>query len=268
MPADKGIVFILVLFFGLIGAVLVLKDGGGAPASQGGGYQFKIIYDSPQNSVYLQMEQGLKQNKAFEQIADGLTAAFKLPRDLEIHLAECGMINCYYDLQKGQLFMCYEFMEYIPQSFQNVAKDQAELEKATGSSIIFVLFHEVGHALIDMYNLPVTGKEEDAVDQLSTLIMIEAGPEGEEAAMYGASFFGLQTLRNQNTQDIPYWDVHSLDAQRFYNILCWVYGKDPQKYASLVTDGTLPEQRAVTCQYEYAKIKNSWNTLLMPHEKK
>lgn len=261
---------LIVIVFGFIG-VLLATTGRFGPIgnnSGNGAGVFKMVYDPPAKSTYVQMEQNFKQSGAFEQIADALNTAYFLPRDLEMHLSECGIINCYYDPQTGELHMCYEMMEYIYTTFANYAKDQQELELATGDSILFILFHEMGHALIDIYNLPITGKEEDAVDQLSTLIMIEEGEKGEEAAIYGASFFGLMAAQNQNTEGIPYWDTHSLDAQRFYNILCWVYGKSPQKYASLVTDGTLPQQRAASCQYEYQQIKTSWNTLLAPYAKK
>ena len=33
-----------------------------------------------------------------------------------------------------------------------------------------IVLHEVGHALVDIHDLPVTGLEEDAVDQFSALI--------------------------------------------------------------------------------------------------
>ena len=52
----------------------------------------------------------------------------------------------------------------------------------------FVLFHEVGHALVDQWDLPVLGREEDAVDAFSTIFMTEFVNEGE-FALAGADFF-------------------------------------------------------------------------------
>ena len=39
---------------------------------------------------------------------------------------------------------------------------------------LFFLFHETGHMLVSEFELPVLGKEEDAVDTLSSLLLLEA----------------------------------------------------------------------------------------------
>lgn len=52
-------------------------------------------------------------------------------------------------------------------------------------------YHEVGHALVDVLELPITGKEEDAVDQLSTYVLVEDADGGEVAALDGAVAFLL-----------------------------------------------------------------------------
>ena len=62
--------------------------------------------------------------------------------------------------------------------------------------------------------------------------------------------------------DEDYADVHSLDRQRYYNILCLIYGSDSAGYADLVEDGDLPEGRAETCEYEFAQKTDSWTRLL------
>ncbi|MBI5001896.1 hypothetical protein HZC31_00760, partial [Candidatus Woesearchaeota archaeon] len=51
------------------------------------------------------------------------------------------------------------------------------------------IFLVPGHALVDVLELPITGKEEDAVDQLSTLLLIYGG--WDQAALRGAVWFYL-----------------------------------------------------------------------------
>lgn len=34
-----------------------------------------------------------------------------------------------------------------------------------------MLFHELGHAFISLYDLPITGREEDAVDQFAAILL-------------------------------------------------------------------------------------------------
>ncbi len=52
-----------------------------------------------------------------------------------------------------------------------------------------------------------------------------------------------------------------------YNMLCWMYGSDPEKFVRLVTDGELPESRAVGCENEYEMLAYSWSELFAPYEK-
>jgi Putative metallopeptidase len=107
-----------------------------------------------------------------------------------------------------------------------VTETEEELIKASDDTTLFVFYHEMGHALVDVLRLPITGKEEDAVDQLSTLILAESDDqgEGEDAALNGAIWFFLTGSENEITES-AFADEHSLGQQRFYNIACWVYGK-------------------------------------------
>jgi hypothetical protein len=52
-----------------------------------------------------------------------------------------------------------------------------------------------------------------------------------------------------------------------YNMLCWMYGSDPEKFDRLVTDGELPESRAAGCENEYKMLAYSWSELFAPYEK-
>jgi hypothetical protein len=114
--------------------------------------------------------------------------------------------------------------------------------------------------------MPITGKEEDAVDQLSNIVLIEKSEEGEQMALDGAVSFKLYADLTKNEKKI-YWDEHSLDEQRFYDTICLIYGHNPEKYAYLVKDGTLPEARAALCQKDYPKMAKSWHQLLSPYAK-
>lgn len=49
-------------------------------------------------------------------------------------------------------------------------------------------------------------------------------------------------------------DVHSVPAQRYYNLLCMAYGEDPKQFADLVEKKYLPESRAQGCVDEYKQL--------------
>ncbi|MEW6644955.1 MAG: DUF4344 domain-containing metallopeptidase [Pseudomonadota bacterium] len=60
-------------------------------------------------------------------------------------------------------------------------------------------------------------------------------------------------------------DEHSLDAQRYFNLLCMVYGLAPDSNRGIIEKGMLPKERADRCPVEASKINRSWARLLLPH---
>jgi len=125
----------------------------------------------------------------------------------------------------------------------------------------FVLFHEVGHALVDQWDLPVVGREEDAVDAFSTIFMTEFVNEGD-FALAGADFF-YYLANTHKLSEVDFADEHSFGKQRAYSIACWVYGSNTARYGFLRT--VLPAERRVRCPDEYRLLKKAWFSLLRPH---
>ncbi|MBL4635852.1 MAG: DUF4344 domain-containing metallopeptidase [Kofleriaceae bacterium] len=208
-----------------------------------------------------------KENKLLEDMATDLNALIAMPKDILIEFGDCGEPNAYYDPEIGHIKICYELMEAFLEDYDNAFKEDPEEDLAFNAMIgatMFTIFHELGHALVDVLKLPVTGKEEDSVDNLASVVMIASGEEGQQMALDGATAFMLEAEKT-NLRDLAYWDEHSLSAQRFYNVICMVYGSNPEKYAYLVDDGDLPEERAERCPEEYKRISDSWDTLLEPH---
>ena len=202
--------------------------------------------------------------KSLQGLADELNGTLALPADVYLTADECGEPNAFYESGKRQLTMCYELYAEFDELFKTEFPKEADRDEAAAGAFVFVFFHELGHALIDVYELPITGKEEDAVDQLSTWILTDGTDNGELTAISGAMAFALLGDANK---DLPFWDEHSLSQQRFYNTICLIYGNNPEKYADFVSNGTLPKNRAGRCEDEYAQINRAWSKLLAPFVK-
>lgn len=229
---------------------------------------FVVHYGETGNDDYLELEAIFKEIQLLEETVKALNDVFALPTDVAVVLRECGEVNAFYDPESHEIALCYELVEHFAQIFLQDAETDEEQEEAGASlagATMFTFFHEMGHALIDVYDLPVTGREEDAVDQLATLILLEGGEEGESAALDGASSFVGE--EEAEMEDLAFWDEHSLDEQRFYNIVCWSYGKNPEGLQDLVDDETLPANRAERCPAEYDRMSRSWESLLEPYTK-
>jgi hypothetical protein len=247
-----------------------------APRRSGDRGDFKVAYSAVKDPDYKELQQIFKDTALFEETVKALNETLSLPSDVTVTLRECGEINAFYEPDSHRISMCYELVGAFTEMFLAGAETEEEAEAAgvaVAGATLFIFFHEAGHALIDLYDLPITGKEEDAVDQLATLILLEAGEDGENAALDGASSFIREEEEEEASEDeegleeLAFWDEHSLDEQRFYNIVCWIYGKNPEGFAYLVEDETLPEARAESCPGEYERMSKAWDTLLEPYVK-
>lgn len=205
------------------------------------------------------------EEKSLEEAAAELNRAFALPHDIFIGFDECEEPNPFYDTEKKEVVLCYQFVEELYESLRGDFRSNEEIKEVVSNATTFAFFHEVGHALIDAYDLPITGREEDAVDQLSVVVLADGSEEGDRTVLDAARTFSRAT--DAELDELAFADEHSLDRQRFYNIICLLYGQNKEKFASLVNDGTLPEGRAERCDIEYARANKAWDVLLAPYRK-
>lgn len=130
------------------------------------------------------------------------------------------------------------------------------------ANILSILYHELGHALIDIEGLPIFGQEEDAADVLS-IFLIDALFEEEAAqnlARDAAIGFWFEAV--ERGEDVPWWDVHGPDEQRYFNTVCLFYGADPDQRQGLAEYLELPPDRAEYCPEEYDQANASWGQVL------
>jgi hypothetical protein len=203
--------------------------------------------------------------KSLRETADALNKSFSLPHDIFIGFDNCEEANAFYDPEQKKVTVCYELAEDLYDAFKKDYKTDEQVEDAVTNATTFVFFHELGHALVDAYDLPITGREEDAVDQLSVYMLADGTQEGEQMVLDAAVSFSRQA--SDELDESAFADEHSLDQQRYYNIICLLYGQDEEKFASLVRDGTLPASRAERCSDEFARVDKAWDALLAPYTK-
>jgi len=203
--------------------------------------------------------------ETIEKLISDLNQRLKLPFDIYVVFLDCETPDAFYDPETREVTLCYQLIDEYFDLFARKLKDKTKRDNAVKAATVATFFHELGHALVDAWKIPITGREEDAVDQLSTLVLIEATEDGDQMALDGALSFKLYA----DTEKGPkiYWDEHSLDEQRFFDTICLVYGHDEEKYAYLVKNGTLPEERASFCSEDYENVNRAWRQLLAPYLK-
>jgi hypothetical protein len=127
----------------------------------------------------------------------------------------------------------------------------------------FTLLHETGHLLIAELDLPVLGREEDAADQLGFISLFLTYARQNDGDIYAklldvADYWRLEWRRPKpDNEEVHAWDSHGLDAQRFYNLACLIYGSDPDALEWVPQITGLPVERALYCDQEYAQVRKA-----------
>lgn len=226
---------------------------------------FLVRYSPVSDETYARWQADFRQARVLEDLAAGLNRWISLPRDVTLTFAECdGDPNAFYDPDTRTVSVCFEFIEHLDSVFAADDATPTEHESMVLDATTFILYHEVGHALVDLLQIPVAGREEDAADGLATVMLADGTKEGAVAAINGA--MGLQDDAEE-LDETAFADAHSLGPQRLANVLCWVYGQDPRVFGYLVEEGHLPEDRAEGCPDEFGRLSASWDRLLSPYLK-
>lgn len=229
---------------------------------------FVVKHTDLTESRFESIDKQIKDEKVLEKAADKLNRSLSLPHDIPLRTKACGRINAYYDPRDKSITFCYELMEHFFKLYKSQDYSDSEANESMNKAINFVFLHELGHALIDGYELPITANEEDAADRCSSYICIEElGQDGVDSILAAADAFAIESRLSKGPDAGRMADEHLLSEQRFFNSLCMVYGSDPIKYSAIVTKGYLPKARAVRCPMEYERTASSWKKLLQPWRK-
>lgn len=139
-----------------------------------------------------------------------------------------------------------------------LADDEAQ-SNFVADNLVAIFYHELGHALIDQLELPVLGKEEDAADILSVLLIDEVWePQiAQEIVANTAMAYAISAAASAE-EDPGFWDVHGHDMQRYFTSVCLFYGADPDNREQFAIAAELPVERAAGCPEERQLAEDSW----------
>ncbi|MFM9904333.1 MAG: DUF4344 domain-containing metallopeptidase [Pyrinomonadaceae bacterium] len=225
---------------------------------------FKVGFSPVTKARTPKKEMPKDEKETLQEVAVALNSLIALPHDVYLNLDTCGEPNAFYNPETSEITMCYEYLDDFETSFKTITKVQAKVDDMVSDAFIQVLFHELGHCLIDVWDLPATGREEDAVDQLAMILMLDGSPEGQQSA-FNASLLWEIASRSEKRADMLFWDEHSFSKTRFFDMICLVYGSNPEKNAGMVGPNKLPVERAERCETEYKRAERAWLRLIEPY---
>ena len=136
-------------------------------------------------------------------------------------------------------------------------------------NLLFVLLHEMGHVLIHEMGLPVLGREEDAADSFATITILQMNNEFSDRVLSEAAKGWFYADRRDQAENTPviFYDAHSLNRQRAYEVVCYMVGLDAERYAAVADETGLPEDRQSTCAGDFSNAEWSWEKVLKEHKR-
>ena len=214
------------------------------------------------------IEVWLHQTQYFEKQIKYLNTHFQLPDNVYIGLGECQQKDAYYNKNTSSIVICYELIfdiydkflvEYEPEGF---TKNQITV--MTLDVIDYVFYHQLAHALLHKYNLPITDSDEQIVDSLSNYIRMSIPNTSEQKSISNTSLWFKIMNEAKNIESSHMWNTHSLNLERFSDMACDVSELNSVITSYFIHKGFISNEEVVTCKIEYIQQKNQWASILEP----
>jgi Putative metallopeptidase len=135
--------------------------------------------------------------------------------------------------------------------------------------LFFAVAHELGHAMFDIFDVPVFGRQEDAADEFATYIILQFGGEQALALIDGAAYgyhAYIQDLSTKPQVTLPlaaFSSDHGAPEERYFNLICIAYGYDERLFSGEMDK--IPPGRAKKCKFEYEDLKFAMRSVFWPH---
>lgn len=131
--------------------------------------------------------------------------------DFNIHVQPCGIPNAF---SSPDITICYELMDQL-------------IEQHEFQALSFVILHELGHSLMNVWGLPAYNNE-DMADQFAAALLLrsENGVESLDKAM---EWFSSQNSLAQAQYMLVHGDPHALSVQRVRNIQGYIANPGPME---------------------------------------
>lgn len=233
----------------------------------------QIEYKEPTNPAHRPVYERLKRRMVLEQYKEFMSP-LKFKRLLSVSLAGCnGVVNAFYAFGDRRITYCYEYIVHMQRRItETEVLPGFRREDAIVGEFVNTLLHETGHALFDLFDIPLFGREEDAADAVASFVALRVGPTTARRILTGTAFAwraaAIWRQKNNNVRSFTdYADEHGTEGQRFFNTLCVALGSDTVERTNVFADFVqlLPERRRNRCGREYLHVKRAFARYVLPH---
>ena len=224
------------------------------------------FYGDTKTPQQAQILEAIKKSKLAERMAQLTQGTTRLRKDLGVGFESCGNPNAFFDPKRSTIVFCVEMIELMMAQARTDTEvamkwNREEFARTIDGAIWGIFFHELGHAVIGINRVAITGREEDVADQFAVYYAVNfVEPRNVSVVLPTIWFFNRlaksSTIASSNQDEIKRLmaDEHSLSEQRIYNLACWALGSNSKRGAFAANFVGLPKERGARCPEEYAKL--------------
>lgn len=143
-----------------------------------------------------------------------------------------------------------------------MSDDPAQIMRET---VVSVLYHELAHALIREFELPVLGNEESIADSFSTIWISEQLRDEAPSIIQSRIRNWIYEDSQISPTEYDFKGEHPIDIRRAYQTACIFYGLDPAEFESYVEWLSFSERDLADCSDTAPHQSESWAKVLAPH---
>ena len=233
--------------------------------------RIRIEYVPPKNPEHQNVYDILKAHAALETVQK-LFSPFRLPTEVAVKTVGCdGMANAWYEIQDARptVTVCYEYLQII---LQHAPKEPTPVGTTRADAIVgqmlFLVAHELGHAVFELLNIPIFGREEDAADQVAAYFMLQLGKERARGMIGGAAYAYMGYMKNYKENlkvaiPLEAFSSNHGSPRSASNLLCIAFGADPS-FSDIVEQGYLPKT-TVEAAGTYRTLAKALRREMSPH---
>ena len=130
-------------------------------------------------------------------------------------------------------------------------------------SVKFSAYHEFGHFLVNEYDMQVLSREEDVADSYAIFALAPQTAKEQMEAPIRLWLF-LAFAKASAKEPIKWWDEHSIDHARAFQLACYLAGAWPNRFAQLLGAFGASKERAERCGRDSRKTGDDWKSTLLP----
>jgi hypothetical protein len=234
-----------------VAAMVLAGCTSGAPVPERG--DVRIEYRNVPDKI-MPLQNALRTSGRLEEAAAQVEKVAGMSQDVTVLVRSCKS-GTQYLTDQNRVDFCVQDLAEVRKEMKDAGEE--DLMATVLSDAAATLLHELAHAVIDVRKLPITGREEDVADQFAVWQAVD-GLDDPDIVLSQAFEYGLSQGLYEQVAD----DEHTADGQREANLLCWLYGSDPQTWDHLVDGDPLTDDRAELCADEWDLLVHGWTTIL------